>query len=55
MLASLVSGIANLSFMQHFIAIQRGVLDLRDLIYFASVIVLFLFANTLIVELKKAD
>ena len=51
----LVSGIANLSFMQHFIAIQRGVLDLRDLIYFASVIVLFLFANTLIVELKKAD
>ena len=53
--ASLVGGIANLSFLQHFMAIQRGVLDLRDLIYFVSVIVLFLFANTLIVELKKAD
>jgi ABC-2 type transport system permease protein len=52
---AVVTGIANLSFLQHFAAIQRGVLDLRDIIYFASVITLFLFANTLIVELKKAD
>jgi ABC-2 type transport system permease protein len=50
-----VTAIANLSFLQHFSQIQRGVLDLRDIIYFASVIVAFLFANTLIVELKKAD
>jgi ABC-2 type transport system permease protein len=50
-----VTAIASLSFLQHFAAIQRGVLDLRDIIYFTSVIVLFLFANTLIVELKKAD
>jgi ABC-2 type transport system permease protein len=53
--AFLVSGIANLSFLQHFTAIQRGVLDLRDIIYFGSVIAVFLFANTQIVELKKAD
>ncbi|MGB8841804.1 MAG: ABC transporter permease subunit [Aliidongia sp.] len=52
---SIVAAVANLSFIQHFSAIERGVLDLRDLIYFGSVIVAFLFANTLIVELKKAD
>jgi len=53
--SGIVTAIASLSFLQHFAAIQRGVLDLRDIIYFVSVIVLFLFANTLIVELKKAD
>ena len=52
---SILTAIADLSFIEHFTAIQRGVLDLRDLIYFGSVIVVFLFANTLIVELKKAD
>ena len=52
---SVVTAIGSLSFLQHFAAIQRGVLDLRDIIYFGSVIALFLFANTLIVELKKAD
>ena len=52
---ALVRTIANLSFLGHFTAISRGMLDLRDLIYFGSVIVLFLFANTVIIELKKAD
>jgi ABC-2 type transport system permease protein len=52
---SIVAAVANLSFIQHFSAIERGVLDLRDLIYFGSVIVAFLFANTLIIDLKKAD
>ena len=33
----------------------RGVLDLKDMVYFVSLIVFFLFANTAIVELKKAD
>ncbi|HVJ55051.1 MAG TPA: ABC transporter permease [Aliidongia sp.] len=51
----LVETIAGLSFLSHFTAISRGVLDLRDLVYFGSVIVLFLFANTVIIELKKAD
>ena len=52
---SVVAAIANLSFLGHFTAIQRGVLDLRDFIYFGSIIAAFLIANTLIVELKKAD
>lgn len=51
----LLDTIASFSFLTHFDAITRGVIDLRDAVFFVSVIVLFLFANTIIVELKKAD
>jgi ABC-2 type transport system permease protein len=51
----LVQTIASMSFLSHFSAITRGVVDLRDIIFFGSVIGLFLFANTILVELKKAD
>jgi len=51
----LVQTVASMSFLSHFAAITRGVVDLRDLIFFGSVIGLFLFANTILVELKKAD
>ncbi|MDB5364046.1 MAG: transporter permease [Rhodospirillales bacterium] len=51
----LVQTIASMSFLSHFAAITRGVVDLRDLIFFGSVIGVFLFANTILVELKKAD
>ena len=39
--------LSSLSFMSHFQDIMKGVLDLRDVIYFLSLILLFLFANTL--------
>ena len=52
---SVIGTISSMSFLAHFASIQRGVLDLRDIVYFGSVIVLFLFANTVLVELKKAD
>jgi ABC-2 type transport system permease protein len=47
--------IASFSFLTHFNAIIRGVIDLRDAVFFGSVMALFLFANGIIVELKKAD
>ena len=47
--------VASFSFLTHFNAIVRGVIDLRDAVYFASVIAFSLFANALIVDLKKAD
>ena len=47
--------IANFSFLAHFADISRGVIDLRDLVYFALVITLWLLANTIVLELKKAD
>lgn len=47
--------IASLSFLTHFQSISRGVLDLRDLLYFVLMIGAWLYANAIIVELKKAD
>jgi ABC-2 type transport system permease protein len=47
--------VASFSALTHFNAVVRGVIDLRDVVFFLSVIALFLFANALIVELKKAD
>lgn len=41
----LVSGVAAFSFVPHFDALQRGVADLRDLVYFASVILFMLLAT----------
>ena len=52
---SLIDAIAGFSFLAHFSTISRGVIDLRDLVYFALVIVVWLIANTIVLELKKAD
>ena len=52
---SVLDMIASFSFISHFTSVMRGVLDLKDMVYFVSLIVFFLFANTAIVELKKAD
>ncbi len=50
-----VDAIASLSFLTHFNAISKGVIDLRDLIYFALLIGAFLYANTIVLQLKQAD
>jgi len=50
-----LDGIANLSFLKHFADISKGVIDLRDLIYFVLVIGFWLLANVLILDMKKAD
>ncbi len=49
-----VDTVSQMSFMTHFNAISRGVIDARDMVYFASVISFFLFANVILVDLKKA-
>ncbi|CAI8783157.1 ABC transporter permease subunit [Methylocaldum szegediense] len=51
----LVDAIAGLSFLTHFNAISRGVIDLRDLFYFLLVIGFWLYANAVVIDLKKAD
>jgi ABC-2 type transport system permease protein len=51
----LVDAIASLSFLTHFDAISKGVIDLRDLIYFGLVIAFFLAANAIILDLRKAE
>ncbi len=52
---ALVDGIANLSFLMHFESISRGVIDLRNVIYFALVIGFWLLANRIVLEIRKAD
>ncbi|MFW5637238.1 MAG: ABC transporter permease [Thermodesulfobacteriota bacterium] len=46
----LIEVVANLSFLSHFQSLQRGVIDLRDLIYYLSVIFFMLFANSIIIQ-----
>lgn len=50
----LLDGIASLSVLVRFEALGRGVLDVRDLAYFFSLIVAWLVATTIIIDLKKA-
>lgn len=52
---ALIDAVANFSFLAHFSTISRGVIDLRDLVYFALVITFWLLANTIVLEMKKAD
>ena len=45
--------VRSLSFLVHYDAIIRGVIDIRDLIFFVSIMGVFLFANMVVVDLKK--
>ena len=51
----LVHTISSFSFLTHFKAITKGVIDLRDIIFFLSLIVFWLFININLIALKKAD
>jgi ABC-2 type transport system permease protein len=51
----IVDAIASLSFLTHFTSISKGVIDFRDLLYFGTLIVAWLAANAIVLELKKAD
>ena len=51
----LVDGIASLSFLTHFESISKGVIDLRDLIYFGFLILAFLYANTIVLRWRQAE
>lgn len=52
---AIVNAISSFSFLTHFNAIMDGVIDLRDLIFFGSLIALCLFVNSVIIDLKRAD
>ena len=50
-----VDAIANLSFLTHFAAITKGVIDLRDVLFFLLTIGFWLYASAIVIDLKKAD
>ena len=49
-----VDFVAAFSVMTHFDNIQRGVLEVRDLVFFASLIAFFLFATLTVLRLRRA-
>ena len=51
----LLDTIASLSFTSHFTSISKGVINLRDLVYFALMIAFWLSANSVVIEMKKSD
>ena len=50
----LIDGIMSLSFLAHTENLLKGVLDLRDVLYFALVTVFFLLACTVVLESRKS-
>jgi len=52
---ALVDAIASVSFLTHFSSIAKGVIDLRDLVYFATLITAWLAATVIVLDMKKAD
>ena len=47
--------ISSMSFLSHFSRIQMGVFDLSTLVFFISMIILCIWINVQLVEVKKAD
>ncbi|HUK02193.1 MAG TPA: ABC transporter permease subunit [Steroidobacteraceae bacterium] len=52
---ALVDAIASLSFLTHYESIAKGVIDLRDLTYFAMMILYFLFATAVVLDVRKSE
>jgi gliding motility-associated transport system permease protein len=52
---AIVDAIASFSFLTHFTSIKKGVIDIRDVIYFAALITFWLYVNVVVIEAKKAS
>jgi ABC-2 type transport system permease protein len=52
---ALVDAIASLSFLTHFASIAKGIIDLRDIVFFGALITVWLLANAIVLDMKKAD
>ncbi|MBU4201332.1 MAG: ABC transporter permease [Verrucomicrobia bacterium] len=50
----LVQGVAAFSFMPHYEAFQKGVLDIRDFAYYFSIMIFMLFGTNLVLENRKS-
>jgi ABC-2 type transport system permease protein len=50
-----VEFIRYLSFLNHFISISKGVLDLRSVVFFASIIGLFLTLNAIVIDRIRSN
>ena len=53
--AIVVDAVRSFSFLTHFQAISKGVVQAGDVVYFISLIVFWLFVNTVAIQWRKAD
>ena len=51
----LIDAIASFSFLTHFESIRKGVIDIRDIIYFIVLISFWLYANIIAIDARKAS
>ncbi|MEM8499446.1 MAG: ABC transporter permease subunit [Pseudomonadota bacterium] len=51
----LLDAITSLSFLSHYQAISRGVLDFRDVAFFIVMILAWLLATAIVIDIKKAS
>ena len=51
----LVDAVGALGFLTHFEAISKGVIDIRDLLYFALLISWFLLATAVVLDVRKSE
>ncbi|MCG8379383.1 MAG: ABC transporter permease subunit [Proteobacteria bacterium] len=51
---AIIDAIASFSFLTHFTSIKKGVIDFRDIFYFAALISFWLYVNVVVIEMKKA-
>jgi ABC-2 type transport system permease protein len=52
---AIVNAVASFSFLTHFESIAKGVIDIRDLLFFAMLMALFLLATAITLDLRKAE
>ena len=52
---ALIETLAGFSLLTHFRAITGGVIDMRDVMFFATLIGVFLTATVIVVDMKKAE
>jgi ABC-2 type transport system permease protein len=50
---AIIDAVASFSFLTHFESISKGVIDVRDLIFFGSLIAVFLFTTAVIIDARK--
>lgn len=52
---AVVDVVSSFSFLTHFNSIVKGVIDLRDIVFFATLICFWLYANVLAIEINKSN
>ena len=52
---AIVEVVSSFSFLTHFNSIVKGVIDVRDLVFFATLIAFWLYANVLAIQLNKSN